>query len=335
MSNKKTVLVTGASGQLGRRLVRELLRHGFRVRAHYRSQEKADRYCPPEAKPVLGDIVTPDWLDKAVNGCDYVIHGAAKVSLRPLKNPDYMYRVNVEGTRAVIDACKNSAVKRLLHVSSVAAVGGSVNGQPLNEEAVFNCAGYGIPYFETKHDAEILALEANDDFLEVVVVNPSIMISPPDRKLTKKDLKKIPNRVPAYFDFGFNLVETADVIDGIIKAMEKGRPGERYILAGENLDPEKAFKLAEKYFGIKKPVIKIPLWSLYIIGMIAEIVYLFKSKKPSLNRRASKLLKMKFVYTSDKARSELGYIPRSLAESIERILSNIDESQDNTKPSLN
>ena len=286
MNTPKTVLVTGASGQLGRRLVRELLARGYGVKAHYRTPAKADKHCPKGVAPVIGDITEPLWMYEAVKDCDYVIHGAARVSVRPLSRVDseYMYRVNVIGTKHIIDACTHSDVKRLLYVSSVAAVGGSVDGHTLDEDTLFNLGGYGLPYFETKREAEEFALNANGDSLEVVVVNPSIMISPPDRKLTEKDIKKIPKRIPVYFDFGINLVETADVIDGIIGALEKGRPGQRYILAGDNLNPKKAFELANKFLGIKKPLIKIPYWGLYLIACISELIYLFKKKKPKLNR---------------------------------------------------
>ena len=100
MNKTAFILVTGASGQLGRRLVRRLISHGYRVRAHYRSVEKAQRWCPPEAEPVFGDLLTPNWLHGAVKGCDIVIHCAAKVSLRPLARSqqaksDYMYNINV------------------------------------------------------------------------------------------------------------------------------------------------------------------------------------------------------------------------------------------------
>jgi len=322
MSNQKKALVTGASGQLGRRLVRELLKHNYTVKAHYRSQEKADRYCPSGVEVVLGDITSPGWLPDAVKGCYYVIHCAARVSVRPLNDQktNYMYQVNVEGTRAVVDACKRGNVRRLLHVSSVAAVGGSVNGTPLDEQADFNLAGYDLPYLETKRKAEEYALQANGDSLEVVVVNPSIMISPPDRKLTEKDLKKIPKRIPVYFDFGINLVETADVIDGIIKALDKGQSGQRYLLTGDNLNPEKLFEIGKKYFGIKKPFIKIPYWLLYLLGCISELLYLFKKKRPKLNRNIVRLLKLKLYYTSEKAKRELGFNPKPLEKSVEDIL---------------
>lgn len=312
-------MVTGASGQLGRRLVRTLHDRGHPVRAHYRNRERADKYCPPDVERVIGDIVEPAWLDDAVRGCAYVIHCAARVSVRPMKDPDYIYQVNVDGTRAVVEACLRHGVKRLLHLSTVGAIGGSTDGRPLTEDAEFNLGGYGFPYFETKRESENIALAANGDKLQVIVLNPSIMFSLPDREWTIRDLKKIPRRVPVYFDFGVNVVETSDVIEGIISALHGGRPGQRYILAGDDLDPERAFGFAHKYFRIKKPLIKIPRWLIYIIGGLAEMIYIFKDKKPRLNRNVARLLKLKFYYSSEKARRELGYCPRPLEQSLEQI----------------
>lgn len=319
MSANDFILVTGASGQLGRKVVRRLVELGYPVKAHFRSQEKAVTWCPRGVTPVLGDLTAPGWLSDALYGCRYVIHCAAKVSLRPAEL-EPMRLINVGGTKAVVDACKQAGIKRLVHVSSVAAVGASEDGRPIDETAPFNLAGYGIPYFETKNESEHLALEANGEQLEVVVVEPSIIIAPPDREVSAEEWAKMPERIPAYFDFGLNVVEAADVVNGIILALQKGIPGQRYILAGENIGPDRAFELAEKYLKIKRPFIKIPRWGLYLLGAISEIVYAGKGKKPRLNRSVARLARLKFYYSSAKANRELGWIATPLEDTIERIL---------------
>jgi dihydroflavonol-4-reductase len=319
MSDRDLILVTGASGQLGRKVVRRLVELGYPVKAHFRNQTKADQWCPRGVTPVFGDLTEPGWLPNALDGCRYVIHCAAKVSLRPAPL-EPMRQINVGGTQAVVDACLKSGISRLVHVSSTAAVGGSENGIPLDETAPFNLAGYGIPYFETKHEADQLALAANGKHLEIVVVNPSIIISPPDREVSSEEWAKLPRRLPAYFDFGINLVEAADVVTGIILAMQRGIPGQRYILAGENIGPQRAFELAEKYLGMKRPFIKIPRWGLYGIGLLSELAYLGKGKKPRLNRSIARLSRLKFYYSSAKANYELGWIASPLEDTIQRIL---------------
>ena len=314
-------MVTGASGQLGRRLVPRLIEAGFIVKAHYRSREKAQKYCPSEAEPIFGDLLEPSWLD-AVRGCDIVIHCAAIVSLRPRPNT-LMKKVNIDGTRAVISACKTNGVKRLIHVSSIITVGGSKDGQPLDETAPFNLGVYKIPYIDTKREAERIALEADGSGLDVVVVNPSIMISPPDRELTAKDLKKIPKWVPVYFDFGLNIVETDDVVTGMISAIDKGRPGERYLLTGENLYPKKAFEFGAEFLGIKRPIIKIPIRTLYPVAAVMEIIARLRNKRPKFHRGLARVARYKFFYSYEKAKTELGYSPTPLRESLERIIPSI------------
>jgi len=325
----KRIMVTGASGQLGRKLTKELIRQGYRVRAHFRTAEKAARWCPPEAEAVYGDLLNPSWLYRAVDDCDAVIHCAAKVSLRQ-RPDDEMYRINVAGTAHVVSACMSSGVKRLVHISTIGAVGGSTDSTALDEFASFNLSGYGIPYFETKRKAEEIVLGVNGGTLEVVVVNPSIMISPPDRKVTRADLDRIPSWIPFYFDFGLNFVQTEDVIDGILAALNEGRAGERYLLTGENVDAKRAFALAKDYLDIRRPVLKLPHGLLYLAGLIAEAIRLFPNPiqrvfpAARLNRNLARLMRLRFYYTAHKAEKELGFHARPLKESIEQLLQGLN-----------
>lgn len=312
----KTVLVTGASGQLGRRLVPRLLKAGYNVKAHYRSPEKAGRYCPTDATPVIGDLIDPGWLDQAAKGCNIIIHCAAMVSLRPGPN-EIMRRINVEGTRAVVSACLKNNVTRLIYISSIVTVGASEREQPLDETADFNLAGFNIPYIETKKEAEDTVLEANGLNLETIVVNPSIMISLPVRELSEDQLKKIPKSIPLYFDFGLNLVDTDDVVSGITSCIENGRPGERYLLTGENINPQKAFDLGKEFLGIRKPFIKIPIGLLYPVAFIMELVARIRRKRPKFHRGLAKLARYKFIYSNQKAREDLGFSPKALRETLE------------------
>ena len=326
-----TILLTGASGQLGRRLLPRLIEAGYAVRPHYRNAERARKFCPPGTAHVMGDLLDPAWIDNAVAGCEIVIHGAARVSLSLGRHEEHRL-INVDGTRKVVEACRHNGVRRLIFVSTVAAVGASEDGRPIDETAPFNLAGYNIPYAETKREAEQLALDANGAGLEVVSVNPSIMISPPDRPVTERDLRKIPRIIPAYFDFGVNVVETEDVIKGILGSIEKGRPGERYLLTGENLGPGRAFELIERYFGIKKPSMKLPVFFLYPIATIIELFAKIKGKRPRFHRGLAKLARLRFFYTNEKARRELGFSPRPLEETIADILSGIERFKDKRGP---
>jgi dihydroflavonol-4-reductase len=317
------ILVTGASGQLGRRLVPRLIKAGYDVRAHYRSTEKAAKYCPAGADAIIGDLLEPGWLSAATAGCRAVIHGAAKVSLRR-GNFEELYRINVEGTKSVIAACRENGVQRLLNVSSIVTVGASANAEPIDETAMFNLDKYDIPYIRTKREAEQLALAANSANLEVVSVNPAIMISPPDRAIFPGDLRKIPKFLPAYFDFGLNVVETEDVVTGIMAALERGKPGERYLLTGENINPQKLFALSQKHFGIKKPLLKIPISLLVPISLITSLIDRIRGKRPKFYPDLARLGRFRFIYSHEKASRELGFDPRPLEQTIIDVLSKIN-----------
>jgi len=326
MKQYQKILVTGASGQLGRKLVRKLIYEGYAVRAQYRSEFQAKRWNPEGVEIVLGDLLDDGWYDKAVAGCGAVIHCAAWVSMRQV-DADLMHKVNVEGTRKIAEACRKSdSVRRLVHISSVAAVGGSRDGLPLKESFKFNLLKYNVPYFTTKYYAERKAFEYNDEHLEVIAVNPSIMISPPDRQITEEDLAKIPKRLPVYFDFGLNLVNAYDVVDGIIAALEKGRPGNRYILGGEDIDQDRALELAGDYLGMKRPSLKIPYPVFPIIGAAFDIYYNIKRlfvrhvRAPVFGLNFARLAKYHFYFDSSKAKDDLDYSPRSIAETIDEIL---------------
>ncbi len=329
MNDGKTIFVTGASGHLGRRLIPKLISRGYRIKGQCRNLRKAEKYLPPEVAMVVGDIRDKSWMPEALAGSDYLIHSAAMVSLRPVDRRE-MESINVDGTKNLVEAARKAAVRRLLHISSVATVGGSVEGAPLDETATFNLAGYGLPYFETKRAAEEIVMAASGSVMDTVVVNPSIILYPPERKITGNDLKKIPRFIPCYFDFGLNLVHADDVIDGIISALEHGRSGERYILAGDNIDAPRLFAVARKSFGIKKPWLKIPISCLYPLGLAGEMLYRLRhigspyGKGPRVNRGIARLANLRFFYDITKARKELAYSPRTIEEFLQELLADID-----------
>jgi len=334
-ADRMKILVTGAAGQLGRRLVKCLAREGYPVRAHFRTPESAARFCPDGIEAVVGDLRQDDWMPAAVAGCDTIIHGAARISLRQV-DPTLMDNINVGGTVRLLEKARDAGVKRFIHVSSIAAVGASEDGQPLDETANYNLGQYGIPYFDTKRRAEELALEANRPGFDVIVVNPAIMISLPDRNTARRKLDQLPSRLPFYFNFGLNLVQTEDVVDGIIGAIGNGQPGQRYILGGANISSDKLLALVETYLGIKRPWLKIPYPAVYATGILFDMVGWLKRLpgsawplrfgsprfgSPRFGRHLARLARLRFYYDSGKARLELGYFPRSPESTLECLLS--------------
>jgi dihydroflavonol-4-reductase len=210
-------------------------------------------------------------------------------------------------------------------------VGASPDNNPIAEDALFNLDHINIPYIQTKRMAEKMVMEANGPHLETITLNPSIMISIPDRELTKGDLKKIPRLMPIYFDFGLNLVETDDVITGIIASIDKGTPGQRYLLTGDNIDTDRAVSLAIKYLNIGRPFLKIPRWLLFPGAWIVEMRAKFRKKRPSFHRGLAKLAYYRFYYSNEKAKRELGYNPKPLEDTVVRII-NVLKSRNEFRP---
>src|ERR1039458_7041668 len=229
--------VTGATGFLGSHVARVLADQGAELRLLVRPTSNLRNLEGLKAETATGDLRDAASLEKAMAGCDTVFHVAADYRLW-VRDPEEMYRSNVEGTRAILDASRRNGVKRVVYTSSVATMGFTSNGHPADEDspgAVENMIG---PYKRSKFMAEQIALEAGRGGMDVVVVNPTTPVGERDIKPTPTGrivvdfLKK---KFPAYVDTGLNLVDVRECARGHLAALEKGRSGERYILGGENL----------------------------------------------------------------------------------------------------
>src|SRR5712692_4885603 len=233
--------VTGATGFVGSHVARVLAGQGADLRLLVRSSSDLKNIQNLNAERVTGDLRDPNILETAISGCDVVFHVAADYRLW-IRDPDQMYRSNVEGTRAILEAARKNRVRRVVYTSSVATMGFTSNGHPANEDspvALENMIGH---YKRSKFMAEPVALaageRAEESGMKVVVVNPTTPVGEQDIKPTPTGriivdfLKK---KFPAYVDTGLNLLDVRECARGHVAALEKGRSGERYILGGENL----------------------------------------------------------------------------------------------------
>lgn len=217
--------------------------------------DKADR--------VMGDLRDPVSLRKAVSGCDVVFHVAADYRLwTPTKaDVERMYQSNVEGTGAIIAAAHEAGVRRVVYTSSVATMGFRRDGTLVDESAPVSLADMVSHYKKSKFMAEQVALEAGRKGANVVVVNPTTPIGENDVKPTPTGriiLDFLKRKFPAYVDTGLNLVDAHQCALGHVMAMEKARPGERYILGGENLTLKQILDKLSEITGLPSPRIKLP-----------------------------------------------------------------------------
>lgn len=230
------ILVTGSTGFIGGALCRALVEQGHTVRAFHRAGSSLRLIEDLPVEHAVGDLTQPATLTPAMDGIEAVFHAAAWMSNNELGR---LYAVTVEGTRAVLRAARQAGVRRLVHTSSVAALGVPPPGQVvlMDETHTWNLRPEQYPYGYAKYLAELEVQKEVALGLDAVIVNPALVVGPGDvhRGSTSILLKVARGKVGVSMAGGLNVVHLRDVIAGHLKALESGRTGERYILGGQNL----------------------------------------------------------------------------------------------------
>jgi dihydroflavonol-4-reductase len=303
------VVITGASGLLGGNLVAELIAAGHRVVAIRRGSTKVAHLedLPIEWRDAqLGSI---DALTRAFEGADAVFHCAAAVGVIREVSAE-MTATNVTGTANVIEAAVTAKVKRLIHTSSVVAIGLTTNGQPCDETAPWNFEELGLidAYAITKHRAEDVVRQARDR-IDAVIVNPTYMFGPRDARPSSGKLivdlvrRRVPGWTPGYNNF----VDVRDVARGMIAAWQRGKRGERYILGGRELTYREVMQLVAKLAGVRPPRFRVPRAAAWLVGAWGDFVER-RGKEPIVNSTQIRYAYTdRFRFTSAKAERELGY----------------------------
>jgi len=314
-------LVTGATGFVGSHVARVLAEKGAELRLLVRSSSNLKNIEGMNAERVVGDLRDPDSLEKAMSGCDAVFHVAADYRLW-VRDPEQMYKANVEGTRALLRAAKKSGVRRVVYTSSVATMGFTSNGHLADENAPVSLDSMIGPYKRSKFMAEQVALEAGRKEMDVVTVNPTTPVGDHDIKPTPTGrivvdfLKK---RFPAYVDTGLNLVDVDECARGHVQAFEKGKSGERYILGGENLTLKQILDKLGAITGLPSPTIKVPYVVALATGVVDEVFTgRIMGKEPRATIDAVRMGKKKMFVTSAKAERELGWKQVSVDNALQR-----------------
>ena len=313
-------LVTGATGFIGSHIVKKLVDRGENVKILLRQTSKTSNIDNLEVERVYGDVLDVDSLKDAFKDCDTLYHTAGFVSFRK-SDREKMERINVQGTKNVLNTALEAGVKKAVYTSSVAAIGVDPSGGITNEETKFTLENEDIPYLNTKHHAERAALDAYEKGLPVVMVNPSVVIGPGDIYLSSTAFIQwyCKKRFPGYLDGTMNLVDVDDVADGHLLASEKGRPGEKYILGNANFTVKEIFDMLEKITGTSGPKMKIPYFMAYSTAFLVEKVLGFSFPNFStMDVDSVKLTKYCWYVDSSKAVNELGYKMTSIEDSIKR-----------------
>jgi dihydroflavonol-4-reductase len=252
--------ITGATGFVGSHVAQAVADRGADLRLLVRSSSRTDNIAELKAEVVSGDLREPAFLKDAMSGCEFVFHVAADYRLW-VRDPDEMYRANVEGTRAVLQAAQEAGVRRVIYCSSVATMGFTETGQIVDENTPVALEDMIGHYKRSKFMAEQIALEAGRKGANVVVVNPTTPIGERDIKPTPTGrivVDFLNRKFPAYVDTGLNLADVKEVARGHVLAMEQGVPGERYILGGENLTLKQILDKLAALTGLPSPTTKVP-----------------------------------------------------------------------------
>jgi dihydroflavonol-4-reductase len=303
-------LVTGATGFIGSHVVAALAAAGAEVRGFDR---RAPYEPPAGVEAVSGDVLDPDALARAMRGCDAVFHLAALYSFARA-DARAMQAVNVDGTRAVLDAAARAGVRRVVHTSSCATCG-PVAGRAATEADEPPRWELAVPYKRTKLEGERLALSAARDGLDVVVVNPTTPVGPGDRRPTptgKMIADVARGRARAYLTgAALNVVAVEDVASGHLLAFERGRSGERYLLGGENLSLREVFAIAAQAAGRPPPRIGVP-WALaFGAARAGDAALRLIGREPSLLVVDEvRLARLPMTFDDARARRDLGYTSR-------------------------
>lgn len=304
----KPVLVTGATGFVGWHVARRLVQQGVRVRALARDPGRLREL--PEAEPVRGDLRDRASLDRAVEGCGIVYHVAADYRLWT-REPEEMYRSNVEGTRSLLEAAQKAGVERVVYTSTVGCVG-MPQGRLGNEDSPVSLEEMAGPYKRSKFLAERVALDFAAKGFPVVIVNPTAPVGDHDFKPTptgKIVVDFVTGKMPAFLDTGLNVVNVRDVAEGHLAACRLGKPGERYILGAENLTLERIFGMLSEITGQPAPKMQIPYAVAYAAGVVTTAWANVTGHEPRAPLDGVKMAKKKMWVSHEKAARELGYAP--------------------------
>src|SRR5271154_2017483 len=302
--------VTGATGFLGSHVARSLSEQGADLRLLVRPTSSLKNLEGLQAETAPGDLRDPASLEKAMSGCEVVFHVAADYRLW-LRDPEEMYRSNVDGTRSILNAARKNGVRCVVYTSSVATMGFTSNGHPADEDSPVSLADMIGHYKRSKFMAEQIALEAGRSGMHVVTVNPTTPIGEQDVKPTPTGrivVDFLKRKFPAYVETGLNLVDATVCARGHVAALEKGKSGERYILGGENLTLKQILDRLGKITGLPSPTIKLPYFFALAAGVVDEnVTGRLLRREPRATVDAVRMGKKKMFASSGKAERELGW----------------------------
>jgi len=309
-------LVTGATGFVGAAVARALNATSTEVRVLIRRDSDLRNLGGLKVEQAYGDLRDRDSLRRALSGCQQLYHVAAHYALWA-KDPSVFYEVNVTGTRILLETARELGTERIVYTSTIGAIGLPIGGGLGTEETPVSLSQMAGDYKRSKYLAEQEVLKLAHAGLPVVIVNPSAPVGQGDIKPTPTgqmivDFMK--GRMWAYIETGMNLVDVDDVAVGHLRAMERGRAGERYILGNRNLSLREIFETLSNLTGVTAPRIKLPWQAILPLAHLNRwIADYLTHQSPRIPLEGVRMAKYRMHYDCSKAVRELG-LPQNPVE---------------------
>ena len=306
---------------MGSHVARQLLSNGAELRLLVRATSRTENIADLPADRVVGDLRDVESLRRGMSGCEVAFHVAADYRLWSRDGRE-LYQSNVDGTRNILQAARDSSVRRVVYTSSVATMGFGNNGSVTDERTPVSLTNMIGDYKRSKFMAEQLVIEAARGGQDVVMVNPTTPIGERDIKPTPTGrivVDFLKRKFPAYVDTGLNLVDVKDCANGHLLAMAKAVAGERYILGGENLTLKQILDKLAALTGLPSPTIRLPYAVAYATGVVDTLVTgTLRKQEPRVTLDSVRMGRKKMFVTSAKAERELGWNPGPVDAALQR-----------------
>ena len=314
------VFVTGGTGFIGGQVVRKLRERGDEVRALVRSPDKGQALADLGCELVSGTLSNKDAIGAGMQGCEAAIHGAAVYEVGiPESEHRAMYEANVIGTENVLRAALEAKLPKVVYISTVGAFG-NTKGQVVDESYEHPGTSFTSYYEETKLEAHRLAKRLiAEEGLPCVIVQPGGVYGPQDHSAIGQQMNQfLAGRMPliAFPDLGFNMVHVDDVAAGVLLALDKGKPGEAYVLGGQITTMRELIQTLARVAGKKAPRRALPTPLMKAMTPFGPIVGKVMGQGPNLRELISSADNVTFWAKHDKAMAELDYSPRGLEQGL-------------------
>lgn len=319
------ILVTGANGLLGSKICQELSENGQAVRALVRKDSDLSllNECKSKIDLVFGDILIPEEIEEKLEDISVIIHCAAIISFHS-SEIEIMNKVNVQGTANMVNLATKHGVEYFIQMSSVAAIGRNSDSQILNEESKWEDGSWNSNYGRSKRLAELEVWRSAEEGLNIVILNPSVIISPDDWNRSSGKLFKYVWDENKFYPTGcINYVDIRDVVKSVMLCLEKRVSNQRYILNAGSMPYKEFFDTIALHFGKSAPTVKANVFLIGIARLISWLKFILTGQKPLITKETARTGKSEKIFSSEKIEKDLKFNFEAITETLRWACSSI------------